>query len=370
MRTLFATFVGMKALRTLLVAAMFLLPLSLGAQSKAEKKLFDKTVKEFSVAKADKFLKKYPKSVLAPRITEMKDSVLLAEYIERNTSTLTREEALAAAPGALDAIGWKKDGVEHVLALGSDLSMRMLTPEGSLEEFREIPLYSMEEKPGALALVQAMEFLQPFDGDRKWIHFVYRNGESEYVEALYLPDGDIAFQALFYGNPLGEGKIEGQSPEFMEGQRLSAEQAWLVGRLKDNPDLIEISKADLLTDQSISWWLGKNPKADTASKLTFGLLDAESSIVQAFQGASKERGKGCVAASFDIRGYTVICIKKGDQYSIVWCEPICKNRKTDRYIRSMFFENDGTTLDVVYYKGKTTFKNKISVVSQGIWHLK
>jgi len=349
---------------------MFLLPLSLGAQSKAEKKLFDKTVKEFSVAKADKFLKKYPKSVLAPRITEMKDSVLLAEYIERNTSTLTREEALAAAPGALDAIGWKKDGVEHVLALGKDLSIRMQTPQGSLEEFHEIPVYSMEEKPGPMTLVQSMEFIQPFGGNRKWIHFVYRNGDSEYVEALYLPEEDLAFQALFYGKPLGDGKIEGQSPEFMEGLRLSAEQAWLANRLRENPLLIELSRADILTDQSIAWWLGKNPKADTASKLTFGLLDTESSMVQAFQSASKERGKGCTAASFDIRGYTVICIKKGDQYSLAWCEPICQNRKTDRYIRSMFFENDGTTLDVVYYKGKTTFKNKISVVSQNIWHLK
>lgn len=74
--------------------------------------------------------------------------------------------------------------------------------------------------------------------------------------------------------------------------------------------------------QSIAWWLGKNHKADTTSKLTFGLLDAESSMVQAFQNAGKERGKGRTAACFDIRGYTVICLKKGNQYSLAWCEPI------------------------------------------------
>ena len=39
-------------------------------------------------------------------------------------------------------------------------------------------------------------------------------------------------------------------------------------------------------------------------------------------------------------------------------------------IRSYYFENDGTTLDVVYYKGRTTFKNKISLTSQAIRHLK
>lgn len=51
-------------------------------------------------------------------------------------------------------------------------------------------------------------------------------------------------------------------------------------------------------------------------------------------------------------------------------EPVCKNKRTDKYIRSYFFESDGTTLDVVYYKGKTTFKNKISLASQSIRHMK
>ena len=46
------------------------------------------------------------------------------------------------------------------------------------------------------------------------------------------------------------------------------------------------------------------------------------------------------------------------------------NRKTDKYIRSFFFESDGTTLDVVYYKGNTTFKNKISLTTQALRHLK
>lgn len=50
--------------------------------------------------------------------------------------------------------------------------------------------------------------------------------------------------------------------------------------------------------------------------------------------------------------------------------PVCKDKKTDRYIRSIYFENDGTTLDVVYYKARTTFKNKISLNGQTISHLK
>ena len=92
--------------------------------------------------------------------------------------------------------------------------------------------------------------------------------------------------------------------------------------------------------------------------------------MQAFKGVKKEKGKNYSVANFDLRGYTVICAQKGGEYTLVWCEPVCKNKKTDKYIRSLYFENDGTTLDVVYYKGKNTFKNKISLASQSITHLK
>lgn len=157
----------------------------------------------------------------------------------------------------------------------------------------------------------------------------------------------------------------------MEGNLPSAEVAWLVGELRENVALVPISRADILTDDSIRWWLQKNPKAQSASKLVFGRLDAESSIAQACKGASKEKGKNVSVACLDIRGYTVLCaVSSKGEYTLVWCEPICQNRKTDPYIRSLFFENDGTTLDVVYYKGKTTFKNKISLTSQTIRHLK
>lgn len=362
----------MKTMRMIIaVMGLLLLPLGMNAQSKAEKKLYGKTVKDFSVQSADKFLKKYPKSVYAPRITEMKDSLLLAEYLEANTTKITPEEALSIAGNALSALGWKRNGVERVLALDADLSLRVLSPEGTLVERRTIPVYTMQDGTPSITLCIPMEVITPLGGKREFIHFGYRNGEGEYAEALYLPDEDQVYQALFYGTPLGDGRIEGQSPEMLEGTIPPAEVAWLVGRFRENPSLVQISKADLLTDESIRWWLGKNPKAGTtASKLSFGRLDAESSLVQAFKGVKKEKGKNYSVASFDLRGYTVICAQKGGEYTLVWCEPVCKNKKTDKYIRSLYFENDGTTLDVVYYKGKNTFKNKISLASQSITHLK
>ena len=364
----------MKKLKWILATGLFLLlSLETSAQSKAEKKLYGKTVESFSVKSADKFLKKYPKSVYAPRIIQMKDSLILAQYLEANTTKLTPEEALGIAGGeALSALGWKKDGVEKVLALDPDLTLRVLSPDGTLLEKRSLPVYTMEEGASRIDLVIPMEMIAPLGGSQNYIHFGYRNGDREYVEALYLPAEDHIIQALVYGQPLGEGRIEGQCPEMLEGTIPPAEVAWLTNRFKENSALIPLSKADLLTDESIRWWLSKNPKADTASKLSFGRLDPDSSIAQACQAAKKEKGKNVSVAHFDIRGYTVICSvsHKGGEYTLVWCEPVCKDKKTDRYIRSMYFENDGITLDVVYYRARSTFKNKISLNTQSISHFK
>ena len=358
----------MKTLRIIIAAALLVLPLSLGAQTKAETSLYGKTVKKFSIKAADKFLKKYPNSVYAPKVLHLKDSVLMAEYIAANVSTLSHDAAMAVAGGAVDAIGWKKDGMEHVLALDPDLTLRVLSPDGALEDTRVIPVYTMSS--ASPTLVIPMEMISTFGGKRKYIHFAYRGGTDEYVEALYLPEEDLVNQALFYGK--GDGtRIEGQSPELIEGVNVSAEVAWLVARLRENPYLVQISKADILTDDSIQWWLQKNPKAQTsATKLVFGKLDPESSIVEACKKARKEKGSWRSAAIFDIRGYTVICTVSGGEYTLVWCEPVCTNRNTQPYIRSIYFDNDGTTLNLFYYKGKTTFKKKISLPSRTIRHLK
>lgn len=359
----------MKALKTQLIAALLMLPLCLGAQTKAETSLYNKTIAKPSIKAADKFLKKFPQSVYSQKVMDMKDSLLMIAFREECISNISKEDALGAAGGTLDAVGWKKDKKEHVLALGSDLSLRILSPDGKLEDTRQIAVYTMEETPEALSLALPMEVISPVGARRNYVHFAYRNGKSEYVEVLYLPEEDILHQAIFYGTPVKDGKIEGQSPEMIEGLTLTPEVLWLVNRLKENPALVQLSKADILTDESIRWWLGKNPRAQTnASKVSFGLLDPESSLVAAFKKASKERGKSYSAALFDIRGYTVICASRGGEYTLVWAEPVCRNRKTDKYIRSIYFESDGTTLDLMYYKGSTTFKKKVSLASQSLRH--
>ena len=366
-----------KHIVTLLLSV--LLPAVAFGQSRAESFLYYKTLDKATVKDADKFLKKYPESVYAPRIQQLRDSLVLVQFNQENKSLMTREEAMRVAGGdAVDAIGWKKDGKEQVLALDKDFSLRVLTPEGKLLETRNLPVYTMEPRHAARKLVLPMEVMLPLDELRYYVHFGYVNGFSEYVEALYLPPQDIVFQAIYYGRalPLREGEsyhIEGQSPEMMEGLNASEEISWLAGRLKENPSLIPVSESDLLTDASIRWWFQRNGGAATSdTKLSFGLLDAQSSLVSAYRKAQKENGKNYNVAVFDIRGYTVIVAgsKGGGKHTLVWCERTCRNKKTDAYIHNYYFGNDGNTLEVIYYKGKTTFKNKISLSSQTVRHLK
>lgn len=341
--------------------------LPVSAQSRAESRMYYKTMDLATVKDADKFLKKYPNSVFAPKVQQMKDSLLYIQFAQDNVSLIGKEEAVRVGGKALDAIGWKVKGQEHVLALDEDFTLRVLSPDGQLEETRSLQRYSMEESPKRLSLVLPMEVITPFGKQQQYVHFAYRNGNGEYVEALYLPNEDLLHQAIFYGTPVKD-RIEGQSPELMGNVMQSDEVIWLAARLKENEALVPISEADYLSDTSIRWWLQKNPKAGTASKLSFGQLDPESSIVAAYRRASKESGKSSNVAVVTLRGYTLIVAgaKGGSKYSLVWCEPA----GSGKYIRSFFFEKDGTTLDVVYYKGNTTFKNKISLPGQTITHLK
>ena len=68
----------------------------------------------------------------------------------------------------------------------------------------------------------------------------------------------------------------------------------------------------------------------------------------------------------DFRGYTVIVSqsKSSKEYSLIWAEPKCENKSLEKYIRSIYFDNDGTTLNLLYYKAKTSFKIKINLSSK------
>ena len=360
----------MKRIVTAVLAALVLFAPAAMGQSKKETSLYNKTLNKLSIKSADKFLNKYPESVYAPEITRLKDSII----VSMNTSQIGKDEALQKAGACLDAVGWMKDRKEHILALDKGLFLRILGADGALQETRSIPLYSITDGLSKTTLVKPLEIIN-VGHNHFYLYFSYLNegednSEKEYVEVLYSPDSDITNNAMFYGKalPVKEGeafRIEGQSPESIDGITLNAETFWLLERLKENPSLVPLSKADLLTDESIKWWKEKNPKAETsASKLTFGTLDAESSLVEKYKKASKEKGKTWNAAMFVCRGWTVIVAgnKSTGGYVLVWAEP----SRGKSGLNNIYFENDGYTLDLVYYKANRMSKIKVSMANASV----
>lgn len=182
---------------------------------------------------------------------------------------------------------------------------------------------------------------------------------------IFRPDQDNFQQLYFTGKRLADGKIEGSSNETLAQGLEKPEMRWAVAKLHSDSELVFISEADIMTDQAIEWWISKNPNALTGtSRITFGKIDAGSSLVEGYQKAKKENLDSYRAATFNIRGYTVVvsCKKSDGSYSLVWAEPIARNKNTDRYLNSIY-QASGNTLSMFYYKGKTTFKNNLNLAN-------
>lgn len=401
-----------------LLAILAALPLALGvlcAQSPSETKLYTKTLKKPSVKAYDKFLKKYPSSVYSLEILSLRDSTLFAavdqedaEAVEafaaahpdsplsgsiaaviarHNTSPLSREEALAAvrplAPSATDAAGYRRANRDYALGLAADggaltLYRCELGADGSWSLAETLPLerYNLDSKLVDCRLDGPAQLVEV--NGRKLLSFSYVNSASgiknaEYATALFDPSDNSVTSAMFYGRDRSgkDGfKIEGQCPEALS-TLVMPEHAFLLNKINSDSRLVPIAKADALTDDSIAWWLEKNPDAETrATRLNFGALDEESSLVAGFKAArsrDKDSSRSFTAALFDIRDYTVIVAysKTYKNYILVWCEPVCQNKNRDKLLNSIYFEDDAS-LALFYYKGKTTFKHRINLASRTI----
>ena len=398
------------------IAAAALLAMgTLHAQTPAETKLYNKTLKKPSIKAYDKFLNKYPSSVYSLEILTLKDSTLfasvdqddaaaveafasahpdspIADQVEvviarHNTSPLTREEALAAlralAPSAADAVGYRRANRDYALGLAAaDGALALyrceLGADGTwtLAASPAPERYTLDSKLSDCRLDGPVELVE-ING-KNLLSFNYINSKDnnkniEYVASLYDPVDGSCTHAMFYGRDMSgkDGlKIEGQCPEALS-TLATPENAWLLNRINADPRLVPIAKADALTDDSIAWWLEKNPNAETnASRLDFGVLDEESSLVAGFKVArsrDKDSSKNFTAAMMDIRDYTVIVAysKTYKNYILVWCEPVCKDKNRDKLLNNIYFEDDNS-LCLFYYKGRTTFKNRINLASRTI----
>ncbi len=394
----------MKKIRIILSALTLCLCLNAAAQSSAEKKSYNKALAKPTVKVLDKFMSKYPASVYFNEIHTLRDSILFASvdkedaaavksfasahpdsplkdqiegHIRRhNTSEVSRSEATAIA-GA-DAVGWKMDNIDYVVSVNVSDDGRILLSTYLMDGTkafgdRVIAKHELESSVST-RLVDSLAFVD--FNSRNMLTFSYINegkdGAQEYVAVLYDYVNDYSHSAMFYGTDIlpekseGGYRIEGQCLETLSGGIMTAEQVWAINRLGENPALVPIAKADLLTNESIKWWLSRNEKAvasTAASRLSFGVLDPESSLVQAYGKAKKEKGDKYNAALFNLRGYTVIVayVKASGEYLLVWCEPECKNKNTDRLLNTIYFEGNGSSLAMFYYHGRKTYKYRVNL---------
>ena len=198
------------------IAAALLLAIgAVNAQTAAETKLYNKTLKKPSVKAYDKFLNKYPDSVYALEILTLKDSTLFAAVdkedaeaveafaaehpsspilgqieeviVRHNTSPFSKEEALAAvrtlAPEAYDAVGWRRANRDYALGLAAaDGALRLyrcalgadgtwtLVPSSAPER------YNLDSKLTECRLDGPVELVE-ING-KKYLSFSYINSDS------------------------------------------------------------------------------------------------------------------------------------------------------------------------------------------------
>lgn len=182
---------------------------------------------------------------------------------------------------------------------------------------------------------------------------------------LYQADLDNICHVSFDGSIRRDGKIYGRSDIAFQENNSSPQMQWADSVILSDSRFVALSDEQLMSDQAIDWWLEKNPSAQTrATKVNFGSLPAECTLVQQFASAKKESNKSYRVALFDTVEYTVIVSQNRSTgaYSLVWVEPRCRNKKTDQLLNSIYFSN-GNYLALFYYKGNRTFKYNLSVAS-------
>ncbi len=402
----------MKMMRIILSALAVSLCLcwSMGAaaQTEEETKLYTKTLRRPTVKALDKFLDAYPESVYAGTILRMRDSTLFAaidcedvttvtEFLTAhpnsplkreivgiicrlNTSSFMPEDAQRIS-GTVYSAGWKMDNVDYVV--GAEVQ-----PDGTL-------LFSTYRSDGSKAcsdrMIPRFEFGTAVStrlvdsvhvthiGYRNFLVFSYvnecDNGEQEYVLTLYDYKHDISLHAAFFGNDIrtgdraGDYLIEGQFVENMSAGAMTAERAWIDRKIRENSSLVLISEGDLLTDRSVEWWLSNNPNAySSAVKVSFGALDRACSLVSEYKAAEKVKGSKFDVALIDYRGYTSIVAysKTTGDYLLVWSEPVCRNKDTDKLLNTVYFERGSSTLVMFYYEGKKTFKYRLNLADKSL----
>lgn len=386
------------ALLAFVLALAMAAPLT--AQTKKETKKYNAALKKDNVAAYEAFLQKFPESVYAADVALRRDTMVfdavdkgdvvsVEEFIGKypssqllpeafalrdklNTSALDDKEIASVVgklvPDAAGSVATKIRNVETIFAFGKD-SLYRLQQEGTEWKARAVPFtrYTFDQKLTKMTPEKAMSIVSI--GSGRYLNFSYTNSadgssEKEYVSSLLsLLSGEVA-SAMFAGRMLS-GKLEGRSPETMSiSTGLSSEVSWLLNSFRANSSLVEITKANEAADEAIGWWYGKNTTSGKARRLSFGVLEGENAIIDGMSGArTTARTSKWIAAWFNVRGNSVICAqdRSSGEYMLVWCEPVNTKGRAGRDLQKIYFESGSSTLDMVYYQGRTMFKQKINL---------
>lgn len=357
------------------IFALALLPQLAFAQSKAETKLYQKTVSKPSVAAFDKFLKKYPSSVYAAEIQAKKDTLLIISPYDLADAGQILSEYM---PGyKVKAQAWRSEGIDRVSGVGfDDEGCRYMLLEKGKNGWSVASEYNVEDDDikadSNFDFVDSTYVLKI--AGREYLRFnrliTYAGGDSlEYVAHLFCPKEEFNSRSLsFIGKVLADGTAEGRIDDGLESGMDTPPMIFLKSELQKKENLHELPMSTILTDESIQWWLDRNPDALTSARsIRFGQIPEESSLALTYESLKKESCSKFRAAMFDIRGYTVVVAyeRATGKYLLAWAEPECKDHKNGRLLNNIYFE-DGSTLVLFYYHGKKTFKYRLNLSSKSL----
>mgnify|MGYP006328301333 FL=1 len=335
-----------------------ILSATLSGQSKKETKQYQKAVKLGTIEGYRSFLTKFPESVYVPKVEHFIDSI--------NYSGVNLDEISSCV-----AFMYEYPSSEYFTSLEERVKSMALDQryiqDNNLSLYRVVHDFEVVEFSGNSFYYYIYENLDPgFKGE------LLPGMKCEYVVNMLDKKSGAIHSSMFSGKVIPANNDHGYMLEgdFMDegaaGGYVVPEAIYLLNILKETDFLLPISEGDVMTDQAIEWWQKNNPA--TAKRLKFGLLPQESSIVEMFANQKDtESNSGYKVAQFDIRGYTVIVAyqKSSGEYMLVWSEPVCKDKKSDPLLNTIYFEN-ANSLVLYYYKGRTTYKVRINMANKTI----
>lgn len=403
------------------LAALFLCGTTgrLDAQTKAETKLYNSVLAKNDLKTANKFLSKFPGSIYAEKVTEIRDSIVFfnldsqdvtaytaflenspkskyasratAKIEELNTSTISNPQAFGIAIGTgipekdiLAVKGVKNMGKEHVIAITAPVdgkyTLHIIAGEGEnwkeisriqetiysndtdLENFKLTPeMYSVTIK-GA----QHLFFAYTNTSDKRGTRSNIPNNNAEYVANLYSLDDNSIYNVLYSGKLVGD-ELFGSTMDSAQGGIMATPQIiYLLKHLRINENLKPYDKELFRTQETIEWWYENNPQ--NSSNLQFGIVPAESELAKKFEeNKEKEKVGQYTVAMFDICHNTVVVVynREDNRYSLALCQTI-PQEKNGLELNSYYGEK-GNTLVLYYFKGKTPIKKRLNLGSKRMY---